>query len=114
MRQTTLIGSLLVFAATLVWVGGQTQARAQAGPDVSKDFAVVAKVLQHPRCQNCHIPGDAPLQFDEGTPHAQNVRRGPKGDGSLGLSCATCHGVRNPPDSYGSRMPPGAPNWKLP
>ena len=40
-------------------------------------FATVEQVLQHPRCSNCHIPGDAPLQFDTQTPHAMNVVRGP-------------------------------------
>jgi mono/diheme cytochrome c family protein len=77
-------------------------------------FATVQAVLQHPRCQNCHIPGDAPLQFDAGTPHAQNVQRGPDGKGVPGLPCATCHGAANPPASYGPHLPPGAPNWHLP
>jgi hypothetical protein len=77
-------------------------------------FEKVRAVLQHPRCQNCHIPGDAPLQFDAGTTHAQNVLRGPDGKGSPALTCATCHGVANPPASYGAHMPPGAPNWHLP
>lgn len=77
-------------------------------------FDTVAKVLQHPRCQNCHIPGDAPLQFDAGLPHAQNVVRGPGGYGAPGLPCATCHGAANPPASYGPHTPPGAPGWELP
>jgi hypothetical protein len=77
-------------------------------------FEKVRAVLQHPRCQNCHIPGDAPLQFDAGRTHAQNVLRGPDGKGSPALACATCHGVANPPASYGAHMPPGAPNWHLP
>jgi hypothetical protein len=77
-------------------------------------FATVQKVLQHPRCQNCHIPGDAPLQFDDGRVHAQNVKRGPQGKGAPGLGCATCHSTENPPASYGPNMPPGAPNWHLP
>ena len=77
-------------------------------------FEKVRAVLQHPRCQNCHIPGDAPLQFDAGLTHAQNVLRGPDGKGSRGLACTTCHGVSNPPASYGAHMPPGAPNWHLP
>jgi hypothetical protein len=77
-------------------------------------FETVKAVLQHPRCQNCHIPGDAPLQFDAGLPHAQNVLRGPDGKGAPGLACATCHGEANPPASYGAHMPPGAPNWHLP
>ena len=77
-------------------------------------FATVQKVLQHPRCQNCHIPGDAPLQYDAGIVHAQNVKRGPDGMGAPGLPCATCHGEANSPASYGPHAPPGAPNWHLP
>jgi hypothetical protein len=77
-------------------------------------FETVKTVLQHPRCQNCHIPGDAPLQFDQGLPHAMNVLRGPDGNGSPGLFCVTCHGTANPPAAWGSHMPPGAPSWKLP
>jgi len=77
-------------------------------------FETVRAVLQHPRCQNCHIPGDAPLQFDEGRPHAQNVVRGADGRGASGFSCTTCHGAANPPTAWGLHMPPGAPNWHLP
>ena len=77
-------------------------------------FETVRAVLQHPRCQNCHIPGDAPLQFDDGRIHAQEVFRGPEGEGAPGLPCATCHGAANPPASWGPHMPPGAPNWHLP
>ena len=77
-------------------------------------FETVRAVLQHPRCVNCHIPGDAPLQFDDSRVHAQNVKRGPNGKGALGLSCSTCHADKNPPASYGPHMPPGAPNWHLP
>lgn len=77
-------------------------------------FDTVQTVLQHPRCQNCHIPGDSPLQLDAGVAHAQNVQRGPDGKGVPGLPCATCHAESNPPASYGPHMPPGAPNWHLP
>lgn len=77
-------------------------------------FATVEKVFQHPRCSNCHIPGDAPLQFDAQTPHAMGVVRGPEGKGALGLPCATCHAEANPPASYGAHAPPGAPHWALP
>jgi hypothetical protein len=77
-------------------------------------FDTIQTVLQHPRCQNCHIPGDAPLQFDAGIAHVQNVQRGPAGKGAPGLPCSTCHGTTNPPASYGANMPPGAPNWHLP
>ena len=77
-------------------------------------FETVRQVFQHPRCQNCHIPGDAPLQFDDGRTHAQLVKRGADGHGAPGLPCSTCHGTRNPPASFGLAMPPGAPNWHLP
>ena len=85
-----------------------------AAPEGVAAFETVRAVLQHPRCQNCHIPGDAPLQFDAGLTHAQNVQRGPDGSGAPGLKCATCHAQVNPPASYGEHMPPGAPHWKLP
>ncbi len=90
-----------------------------AAPTASKEeglaaFETVKAVLQHPRCQNCHIPGDAPLQLDEGRTHTLEVQRGPDGKGAPGLACTTCHNVANPPASYGEHMPPGAPNWHLP
>ena len=92
---------------------------ADASSDAKKDEAIAAfetvkTVLQHPRCQNCHIPGDAPLQLDEGRVHTLNVLRGADGKGSPGLPCTTCHGTANLPASYGEHMPPGAPNWSLP
>ena len=105
---------LLVIASLL----GATAAL--AGPTVPGTakglgaFDTVRKVLQHPRCQNCHIPGDAPLQHDEGRPHGQSVVRGADGHGAAGLQCATCHGTANPPASYGANVPPGAPDWHLP
>ena len=77
-------------------------------------FATVQQVFQHPRCQNCHIPGDAPLQFDAGLPHAMGVVRGPAGHGAPGLPCSACHGEANAPASYGPHAPPGAPHWALP
>jgi hypothetical protein len=87
-----------------------TEERAQA----LNAFATVQRVFQHPRCQNCHIPGDSPLQFDAGLPHAMQVARGPAGQGAPGLPCAACHGTVNPPSSYGTHAPPGAPHWQLP
>jgi hypothetical protein len=109
-RAAVAIAAVGLAASTLLW---------SASPTVSEQeglaaFETVKAVLQHPRCQNCHIPGDAPLQFDAGLTHAQNVLRGPDGKGAPGLKCATCHAAANPPASYGTNMPPGAPNWHLP
>ena len=71
-------------------------------------FVEVARVLQSPRCMNCHPQGDAPLQTDASKPHKQNIRRA---FSSLGGSCATCHQRSN---LSGAHLPPGAPGWGLP
>ncbi len=120
MRARSIRPLLLVAAATLGAIVLQAQPGKPA-PSAAGDraaalaaFDTVQAVLQHPRCQNCHIPGDAPLQLDAGVVHAQNVQRGPDGKGAPGLPCATCHGMANPPATYGKHMPPGAPNWHLP
>jgi hypothetical protein len=103
---------LLVAGAALALACGTVSAQS---PDRGlAAFDLVRSVLQHPRCQNCHIPGDAPLQYDEGARHAQYVMRGPTGHGAVAMECNTCHGDSNRPASYGDRAPPGAPNWHLP
>jgi hypothetical protein len=78
-------------------------------------FETVRAVLQHPRCQNCHPAGDAPLQGDDGRVHQQNVKRGPAGRGMVGEECTTCHGPANPPSNYGTHIPPGVvEGWHMP
>jgi cytochrome c5 len=78
-------------------------------------FETVRGVLQHPRCQNCHPAGDAPLQGDDGHVHSQNVLRGPTGEGMVGENCSTCHGPSNPPSAYGAHIPPGnVKGWRMP
>src|SRR3989449_5653350 len=74
-------------------------------------FLAAAPVFTHPRCQNCHPAGDAPLEGDDSHPHAQSVKRGPDGRGKYGMKCSACHQLTNLP---GANMPPGAPNWHLP
>ena len=82
---------------------------AVADDDVGKRaFETVYKVLESPRCKNCHPAGDAPLQFDDGRPHAMNISRRSEKNG---LTCATCHRDKN---NLRPNQPPGAPNWKLP
>ncbi|HVV82047.1 MAG TPA: hypothetical protein VHE35_03165 [Kofleriaceae bacterium] len=78
-------------------------------------FETVRGVLQHPRCQNCHPDGDAPLQGDDGHVHSQHVLRGPTGTGEVGEECTTCHGPANPPSNYGLHIPPGVSvGWHMP
>lgn len=112
-RTAVPVAVLVLFAAAALFSAASGAAPASKEEGLAA-FETVRAVLQHPRCQNCHIPGDAPLQFDDGRLHGQNVLRGPDGNGAPGLACSTCHGTANPPASYGARVPPGAPNWHLP
>lgn len=116
-RRPSILGWSIISAGVVASVSAIGRSAPQSSGGSAEGiaaFETVRAVLQHPRCQNCHIPADAPLQFDEGRPHGQNVQRGPSGRGSLGLRCVTCHFGSNPPPSYGLHMPPGAPNWRLP
>ena len=88
---------------------GEPTAEQQAQGEA--DFEAVYKVLQHPRCLNCHPSGDAPLQGDQSLPHAMNITRKST---EAGLECAACHQTQNS-DAFGIEGgPPGAPNWHLP
>ena len=72
-------------------------------------FMEMTKVLQHPRCLNCHPAGNQPTQGMDLHVHQMNVQRGPHDDGNVGMRCATCHHDENN-DVAGV---PGAPHWKL-
>ena len=76
-----------IYRCAAYLLGAYSMNSAVAQGAVSQDralsaFEVVRSVLQHPRCQNCHIPGDAPLQHDEGRTHDMYVKRGPAGFGA--------------------------------
>jgi hypothetical protein len=110
MRRLSIL--LLVVLATFSTVA--TAQSSRAATDTGGLFEPIRQVLQNPRCQNCHIPGDAPLQFDAGLVHQQNVKRGADGKGYAALQCSTCHQSENPAAALGPHAPPGAPNWHLP
>jgi hypothetical protein len=76
-----------------------------------RSFAVVASVLTSPRCLNCHVPGNTPLQGEIGTPHNMNVKRGDDGRGTPVMRCTNCHQEENSSQLHG---PPGRPDWRLP
>ena len=72
-------------------------------------FVEAGKVLQHPRCVNCHPAGDRPMQGNDGHLHLPLVTRGADGFGAIGMRCTTCHGKSN-------FEPGGVPNnpvWHL-
>ena len=78
-------------------------------------FARMERVLLHPRCLNCHVPG-SPLQGDFSRIHYPAVQRGADGKGVAPLQCATCHSTQNSPLPH---APPGLetdgkPGWHMP
>ncbi len=107
--------SLLLFVAAC---GSSSSTQKPAAPTRDEGlvaFETVRAVLQHPRCQNCHPAGDAPLQGDDSHVHLQNVQRGPEGRGMVGMECTTCHGPANPSPKYGEHIPPGnSDGWHMP
>jgi hypothetical protein len=72
-------------------------------------FAEAGKVLQHPRCVNCHPAGDTPHQTDRMRLHRPLVVRGADGHGAPTLPCNTCHG----PANFDPAHVPGHPEWHL-
>ena len=86
-------------------------ARASKDDDSVRAFSAVASVLTSPRCLNCHVPDDGPLQGDDNHPHAMNVKRGPDGRGTPAMRCTNCHQDTN---SQFLHAPPGRPDWRLP
>lgn len=71
-------------------------------------FAEVGKVIQHPRCLNCHPAGERPTQTDAMRPHMPLVVRA-DGMGAPGLHCTTCHHAKN----FDPANVPGNPKWML-
>ena len=72
-------------------------------------FDEVGKVIQHPRCLNCHPRTDRPTQTDAMRPHMPWVVRGEGGMGAAGLRCQTCHHDKN----FDVAGVPGNPKWQL-
>src|SRR2546429_948743 len=53
-------------------------------------FVEAGRVLQHPRCLNCHPVGERPTQGNDGHPHSPLVVRGADDKGAIGLRCTAC------------------------
>ena len=79
-------------------------------------FEEAGKVIQHPRCVNCHPAGDSPLQGITMKKHEPPVARGDSNIGMPGMMCGTCHGPANV-DVVGQaetlKSIPGHPAWHL-
>ena len=73
-------------------------------------FEEAGKVIQSPRCMNCHPATERPTQTDKMTPHQPLVVRGDGGMGAPGgLVCSTCHHETN----FDPAGVPGNPKWSL-
>jgi hypothetical protein len=117
----SLAGALAVFAAGIAVSaaqpeGASTLKTASAFADITDKrersvalFEEAGKVIQHPRCVNCHPAGDRPLQGEDGHPHEPLVVRGADGLGAIGMRCTTCHG----PANFDPAGIPGHPEWHL-
>jgi hypothetical protein len=116
-----IAGSIFAIALAATFAQSTGQERAQLRPvssfDSIKDkrtrsvalFNEAGKVLQHPRCVNCHPASDSPTQTDLMRSHQPLVVRGPDGHGAPGMACATCHQESN----FNPAGVPGHPEWHL-
>jgi len=58
-------------------------------------FREAARVIQHPRCLNCHPVDRTPTQGNDLHPHTPLIRADNEGHGPPGLPCNTCHQAQN-------------------
>jgi hypothetical protein len=124
---TAAIAAAMLLTAGAMWQPSLGQ-RPTVGPDAKtlrsvESFAGIAdtqarsialfqeagKVLQHPRCLNCHPVGERPTQGNDMHPHQPMAVRGAGGHGAVGMQCHTCHQTAN----YEPSGVPGHPQWHL-
>ncbi len=91
--------------------GSAGQQKSSSNAVAQSAFRDVASVLSSPRCLNCHVAGQSPLQGDNSQPHNMNVKRSADGRGTPAMRCTNCHQSTN---SEFAHAPPGAPDWRLP
>lgn len=72
-------------------------------------FQEAGRVIEHPRCMNCHPRGDSPTQTAAMRAHRPWVTRGPDDAGAPNLRCSTCHRDVN----FAASGVPGNSKWKL-
>lgn len=72
-------------------------------------FVEAGKVIQSPRCQNCHPADERPTQGNDMHPHLPLVVRGADDRGATALRCMTCHQRAN----FAPAGVPGHPLWQV-
>lgn len=77
-------------------------------------FVEAGKVINHPRCLNCHPGMRSPTQGDDLHPHSPPINAGMAGMGQPGLFCISCHQAKNvSTPGTGFRSIPGHAHWML-
>lgn len=77
-------------------------------------FTEAGKVIQSPRCLNCHPATRQPTQGDDLHAHVPFMTAGPGDRGAPGLPCGSCHGGANATTLAPSIATiPGNPRWSL-
>ena len=118
MRLTTFVG--FVLASCLAMPAAMAQSAslkspadfASIGDEAARSLALfeeAGKVIQSPRCQNCHPVGARPTQGDDMHPHLPLVVRGLDDQGAIAMRCITCHQTAN----FQPAGVPGAPKWHI-
>jgi len=107
---------IVLAAATASLVGAEDLRAPEAFTSIANQsersralFVEAGRVLQHPRCLNCHPVGERPTQGDDRHPHSPLVVRGSDDKGSVGMRCTTCHQNAN----YEPSGVPGNPMWHV-
>ncbi|ETW11943.1 hypothetical protein ATO8_14792 [Roseivivax marinus] len=118
MRKLAMILAVVAAPATAETVNGLKTADEFDGIEAEDErsvalFEEVLKVVEHPRCLNCHPKGDTPLQGDDMQPHQPPVVRGANNFGAPGMQCTTCHGAENVAFTTGEGSIPGHEPWHL-
>jgi hypothetical protein len=72
-------------------------------------FLEAGKVIQSPRCLNCHPVGERPTQGKDMHLHNPPVVRGADDRGAVGMRCTTCHQSAN----FDASGVPGNSAWHL-
>jgi hypothetical protein len=123
------LGAISIAATSMMWADGETPAQTPVTESPTTELAPVSsfdkildrrtrsialfteagKVLQHPRCVNCHPATERPTQTDRMRPHQPLVVRGTDGHGTPGMPCAACHHAAN----FDPGRVPGHPEWHL-
>jgi hypothetical protein len=123
------VGLTSLAAGSIMWVGRETSARTHATQPLATElqpvssfdtiadrrtrsmalFEEAGKVLQHPRCMNCHPATEDPTQTDRMRPHQPLVVRGADGHGAPGMPCTACHHAGN----FDAGHIPGHRDWHL-